>query len=83
MRWYWALLIFLIAFSWYNHQDKFMDNPVGNTIDGAKQLVTKLSHFNSGNQTNYGKPNCIDNLDCNSISLCINNCTCISGECFK
>ena len=87
MRWYWILLIVIVLYSMYIHKDDFMKNPMENIIDGAKQLFSKL--FDSGknafnkdtNLTNYGKPSCVLNTDCNTIPLC-NNCSCIGGECF-
>jgi len=69
-----------------------MENPMDNIIEGVTQLIEKISNVflskeqigdNILNQTNYGKPNCIENIDCNSITQCMNNCTCVSGECYK
>lgn len=71
--------------------ESFQNNPVQSFMDSVKVIFEKISDMktetnetdDTTNLTNYGKPDCVTNSDCNVISSCEGNkCSCSQGECF-
>lgn len=91
MKWYWWVLIVIFVYGFLTKVytlDEFMDNPLDNFMDSAEELLnlgtSKLGADEVDGKTNYGKPDCLINEDCNSIEECKDNlCVCEDGECFK
>lgn len=95
MKWYWWLLIVILVYGLFTNVytlNNFMDNPLDNVIDSTGGLLDKtMDTLNLDNplsdeasdKINYGKPNCIENSDCNTIEECkIDLCACSGGECY-
>ena len=87
--WQWGVIV-LLVYSIFIHRDNFMDNPIGNIVDGAKQIINEVVNlFSDGNaitaeqqKVNFGKPLCSADTDCNTLSQCTLGCQCIMGECY-
>ena len=97
MEWWklvlWVLAIIAIWSIVTKGWDTTKAEPVNSAIDSGGDIISKIaSVFNKNNDTQpventgktyLGKPNCLEDIGCNTIQECLNNCTCIEGSCYK